>query len=61
MSQTENDITIGDPMKGNLIVKQTDRKSYYPFPGFFLVVHRDGAGIVEVAVTFSTQPAFIPV
>jgi len=42
MGQTQNNITIGDPMKGNLIVKRTDVKSYYPFTGFFLVVQRMG-------------------
>jgi hypothetical protein len=38
MSQTADDVTIGDPMKGKLVVKRGDLKNYYHFTGFFLVV-----------------------
>jgi hypothetical protein len=38
MSQTADEVTIGDPMKGKLVVKKSDLKSYYDFTGFFLVI-----------------------
>jgi hypothetical protein len=38
MSQTADEVTIGDPMKGKLVVKKADLKIYYKFTGFFLVV-----------------------
>jgi len=38
MSQTNEYITIGDPMKGKVLVKRADLKEYYHFTGFFLVV-----------------------
>jgi len=38
MSETSDDLTIGDPMKGKLVVKRADLKSYYHFTGFFLVI-----------------------
>jgi hypothetical protein len=38
MSQTADEVTIGDPMKGKLVVKRADLKNYYHFTGFFLVV-----------------------
>ena len=38
MSQTADEVTIGDPMKGKLVVKREDLKNYYRFTGFFLVV-----------------------
>ena len=39
MSETPEDVTIGDPMKGKLVVKKADLKNYYHFTGFFLVIH----------------------
>ena len=38
MSETSEDVTIGDPMKGKLVVRRADLKSYYRFTGFFLVI-----------------------
>lgn len=38
MSETPEEVTIGDPMKGKLVVKRADLKSYYHFTGFFLVI-----------------------
>jgi ABC-type bacteriocin/lantibiotic exporter with double-glycine peptidase domain len=38
MSQTADEVTIGDPMKGKLVVKKADLTDYYHFTGFFLVV-----------------------
>jgi predicted double-glycine peptidase len=38
MSQTADEVTIGDPMKGKLVVKRGDLKNYYHFTGFFLVI-----------------------
>ncbi len=38
MSQTADEVTIGDPMKGKLVVKLADLKNYYHFTGFFLVI-----------------------
>jgi len=38
MSETPDEVTIGDPMKGKLVVKRTDLKKYYNFTGFFLVI-----------------------
>jgi hypothetical protein len=38
LSQTADEVTIGDPMKGKLVVKKADLKNYYRFTGFFLVV-----------------------
>ena len=38
MSETPDEVTIGDPMKGKLVVKRTNLKKYYNFTGFFLVI-----------------------
>jgi predicted double-glycine peptidase len=38
MSQTVDEVTIGDPMKGKLVVKKPDLKGWYHFTGFFLVI-----------------------
>lgn len=40
MSATVDEITIGDPMKGKLVVKRIDLTRYYRFTGFFLVVQK---------------------
>jgi len=40
LSQTDTDLTIGDPMKGKLVVKKTELKDYYRFTGFFLAIER---------------------
>jgi len=39
MSETSDEVTIGDPMKGKLVVRKADLKNYYHFTGFFLVIH----------------------
>ena len=39
MSETSEDVTIGDPMKGKLMVRRSDLKNYYHFTGFFLVIN----------------------
>jgi hypothetical protein len=39
MSETSEEVTIGDPMKGKLVVKRADLRSYYRFTGFFLVIY----------------------
>ena len=39
MSETSDEVTIGDPMKGKLVVKRSELKNYYHFTGFFLVIH----------------------
>jgi peptidase C39-like protein len=38
LSESPDEVTIGDPMKGKLVVKKADLKNYYHFTGFFLVV-----------------------
>lgn len=38
MSQTADEVTIGDPMKGKLVIKKADLRNNYHFTGFFLVV-----------------------
>jgi|SRR5579863_896751 peptidase C39-like protein len=38
MSETPEEVTIGDPMKGKLVVRRADLKNYYRFTGFFLVI-----------------------
>lgn len=38
LSQGPDDVTIGDPMKGKLMIRRADIKNYYHFTGFFLVV-----------------------
>jgi len=38
MSQTAGEVTIGDPMKGKLVLKRPELKDNYHFTGFFLVV-----------------------
>ena len=38
MSQTADEVTIGDPMKGKLVIKRADLRNNYHFTGFFLVV-----------------------
>jgi len=38
MNVTADQITIGDPMKGKLVVKKDDLRSAYHFTGFFLVI-----------------------
>ena len=39
MSETSDAVTIGDPMKGKLVVKRAELKDYYHFTGFFLVIY----------------------
>jgi predicted double-glycine peptidase len=39
LNETSDQLTIGDPMKGKLLVKRADLKNYYHFTGFFLVIH----------------------
>jgi peptidase C39-like protein len=39
LNETPTEVTIADPMKGKLVVKRVDLKSYYHFTGFFLVIH----------------------
>jgi len=38
MSQTSDEVTIGDPMKGKLVVKRVDLRNLYHFTGFFLLI-----------------------
>jgi len=38
MSQTPEEVMIGDPMNGKLVVKKSDLERYYHFTGFFLVI-----------------------
>ena len=38
INQTADEVTIGDPMKGKLVVKRVDLMNYYHFTGFFLVI-----------------------
>jgi len=38
LSQSANEVTIGDPMKGKLVVKRAELQDHYRFTGFFLVV-----------------------
>jgi hypothetical protein len=38
MSETPEEVTIGDPMRGKLVLRRADLKGYYHFTGFFLVV-----------------------
>ena len=38
--ETSDEVTIGDPMKGMLLVKRVDLSSYYHFTGFFLLIQR---------------------
>jgi Peptidase C39 family len=39
MRETPDEVTIGDPMKGKLVVRRDNLKNYYHFTGFFLVIH----------------------
>jgi hypothetical protein len=39
LNQTPEAVTIGDPMKGKLVINRADLKNYYRFTGFFLVVY----------------------
>ena len=39
MSETSEEVTIGDPMKGQLVVKKKDLETYYHFTGFFLAIY----------------------
>lgn len=39
MGESAEDVTIGDPMKGKVVIKREDLKNYYRFTGFFLVIH----------------------
>jgi predicted double-glycine peptidase len=39
LSETSDEVTIGDPLKGKLVVKRADLKDYYHFTGFFLVAY----------------------
>jgi len=39
MSETADEVTIGDPMKGKLLVKRADLRNHYHFTGFFLVIY----------------------
>ncbi len=38
LNETADDVIIGDPMKGKLVIKKTELKNYYRLTGFFLVV-----------------------
>ncbi len=38
VGETADELTIGDPMKGKLVVKKANLQSYYHFTGFFLAV-----------------------
>jgi predicted double-glycine peptidase len=38
MSETPDEVTIGDPMKGKLVVRRAELQKYYRFTGFFLVI-----------------------
>jgi hypothetical protein len=35
---TSTDITVADPMKGELIIRKVDLENRYHFTGFFLVI-----------------------
>jgi hypothetical protein len=48
LDETSDQVTIGDPMKGKLVIKKDELKNYYRFTGFFLVV-RDKTGRMEVS------------
>jgi len=39
LQETPDEVIIGNPMKGKLVIKKTELKNYYRFTGFFLVVH----------------------
>lgn len=39
LSEDDNSITIGDPLKGKLIIPRTELSHTYHFTGFFLVLH----------------------
>jgi len=39
VSATSTAVTIGDPMKGKLVVNRADLENYYHFTGFFLVIY----------------------
>jgi len=43
MNATADSITIGDPMKGKLVVKKADLTNVYHFTGFFLVIETRSA------------------
>lgn len=38
MDATPDEITIGDPMKGKLVIKRSEIEAYYRFTGFFLAI-----------------------
>ena len=38
MDETSDEVTIGDPMKGKLLVKRAALRNIYRFTGFFLVI-----------------------
>jgi len=40
MSETADEITIGDPLKGKVVIRKALLPEYYHFTGFFLVVRR---------------------
>jgi hypothetical protein len=40
MSETSDEITIGDPLKGKLVIRKAHLADYYHFTGFFLEVRR---------------------
>jgi ABC-type bacteriocin/lantibiotic exporter with double-glycine peptidase domain len=43
MDTTPDSITIGDPMKGKLVVRKADLTNVYHFTGFFLVIETRSA------------------
>lgn len=53
MSGTADTITIGDPMKGKLMVNRADLSTAYHFTGFFLAI--ESRLRVQAARRFSSQ------
>ena len=43
MNATPEEVTIGDPMKGKLVIKTAAMKNYYHFTGFFLLIRPNEA------------------
>lgn len=39
LSETSDEVTIGDPLKGKVVVKRADLRNDYNFTGFFLVAY----------------------
>ena len=48
LDETPDHVTIGDPMKGKLVIRKDELKNYYHFTGFFLVV-RERSGAIEAS------------